>query len=487
MNTMIKHLSLSLTAVVCATGVTAALADKIDASKVTTFAAGAPARAAEVNSTIAELTSAIDDNEQRIAQLLATPAAPPAITLDVDCSADPAALNSAINNASLQTSLEINVSGTCSAVSITRDYVSINGVTAGTTITSNAEKTPVLKISRAKGIKLQNLILDGTDVAEIGLEVSYSSVTEATNLNISGAIDEAVIVILNSTLSLKGENTVIGGSAKSFVAGGFGAILIESGMTTTTSDDCTVQVERNGLFIGEGIFNATGDCLRVLGESLAIIELGTVNTNFATVTGTLYLESQGTDLDVTLNHSGQMLVFSGGTLYLIAKQGGTTTMNASSETASMTVTGNANATFLLTGGGQGSRITTTGNMFIADAYLLASAAGLGFDGRIELGTNGNNLQSEGSRIVLTGNADNNNVPHLGYATVNLNAASQLVLANATTVDTNTSLSVGRNSELNAYALDLTGNGNQVTCQFDGYAFSYFNEVFSDHCAPASAE
>lgn len=476
-----KQLLLPLTALLtCLAGIPAQ-ADAVDANNITSFTAGTPARAAEVNSTIAELTSAINDNDQRIASLLSMPDAPPAQNLSIDCNTDAASLNNAIAGASRETSLNISVSGNCSAVSIDRDYVTINGGTSGATITSTVEGTPALRVSQARSINLENLTLGGDNIAEVGLQVTSNSAVSAANLTVSGVTSDAVTVILNSVLQLNGDNTITGGSAQGLFAAGTSTVYINDGTTTVTSDDCSMDVVLNGVIISEGTLNASGSCLNIE-RGQVLIERGIVNTGTATITGELILDSRGTGNTVALNHSGRVLVFSGGSFSLIGREGGVATIDATTDDAHLAVTGNANANFLLLDGGDGSQVKTTGDLLVLDGYLIASGGeSSGFDGQIELGTSGDLLRVEGARVVVFGNAANNNVSHFGFGQTTLHLAAHMVIAGAAAVSADSNFVVGRNSELRAFGDVGLANSAGVACEGDGFAFSLIGSDFTNHC------
>lgn len=287
-------------------------------------------------------------------------------------------------------------------------------------------------------------------------------------------------MILNSVLQLGGDNTITGGPAVGFEAAGTSTVYISDGTTTVTSDDCSLDIELNGVFVSAGVLNASGSCLNVARGQVQI-ERGVINTETATVTGSLVLDSRSEGNPVALTHSSRVIVFSGGSIYLIAREGGSATMDATTDGAYLSVTGNANASFLLLDGGEGSQIKTTGDVNILDGYMIASAQeAAGFGGRIELGTSEDILLSEGSRVVLTGVRENDSIPHLGFGRSLLRVASHMVLGNAAAIGSDSSLFVQRNSEIRSFGVDLSSGGG-VTCDADGYAFSFVDNVFTDHC------
>lgn len=496
MNTMIKHLSLSLTALVCATGVTAALADKIDASKVTTFAAGAPARAAEVNSTIAELTSAIDDNDQRIAQLLATPAAPPAITLNVDCSADPAALSSAINGASRETALTINASGSCSAINISRDFVKIDGGTSGVTIRSDSQDVPPISVNEAQSVELKNLSLDGTGTARTALSVSANSTVKAIDLSISGATEVAIAASLQSLLLLQGENTISAGPAIGIHMNMAGLVFVESGTTVIDSDDCTISAYTSSRFFSSGIVRANGSCLFVDAESSVAISQGVVNTETVTVaSGTLAIGSfnfseglvnQSIDpTSMVLNYSGDIFIWTGGSFWVTARNGSNTTLMAANESARVVIVGNSNAVFATLLEGNGSTVTASGDMLVIDSYLSVSAGGEGVDNRVNLGTSEDFLYGRQSYMSASGGSDNNRFSDLQFGSASIQGASYMAIFDGVLLAPETILSADANSEIRSFSVNFSDNQNQLICYSDGTINTFINNEYINHCPVTS--
>ena len=118
---------------------------------------------------------------------------------------------------------------------------------------------------------------------------------------------------------------------------------------------------------------------------------------------------------------------------------------------------------------------------MSNAYLIASAVDAGFDGRIDLGVSENYLRADDSRVVFTGNSDSNNLARLHHGSVSLQLGSNLVLGTGSTVDPSAAFDLYQNTELRSFNLELGSNGNQITCISDGHAFSFIDQVFTDHC------
>ncbi|NCF43984.1 MAG: hypothetical protein GWP70_04080, partial [Proteobacteria bacterium] len=434
-----QHLALPL-ALLASLTLANAHADKVDAAAVTSFVAGTPAVAAEVNSTIAELTSAINDNDQRLASLLAMPDAPTAQALSIDCDADPEALNAAIASARRETSLDISVSGECNAVSINRDYVSIDGGPGGATIHSTAAQTPALRVSQARAVELKNLHLDGSGVAEVGLDITLGAVVEAANLTVTGATGDAIAAVLNSVLVLSGDTAVDVESAIGLYASGSSTVYISQGTTTVVTADCSVETELGGVLVSEGMLNLTGSCISIGSNSQAVIEgSSTITTGTMNVSGGSMILRGSAGNSVQVSHGDRVLISSGGSLFLAAADGGNVGLSAAADTnPSVVVAGNANIGFLLGSQGEGggtSRVDFASNLVVLDGYLISSANSAGvFDGRIQLGSNANFLRAENSRIVTSGSNADNNISHLGFGLVNLSHGVNTILGSATTVD-----------------------------------------------------
>ena len=280
---------------------------------------------------------------------------------------------------------------------------------------------------------------------------------------------------------ISGDNTITAGQAQGLYAAAASTIYISDGTTTITSDSCTFETKLGGVLVSEGTLNATGACVAVRSNSSIAIESGTVTTGTASIVGTLSLDSRGSDGAVTLNHSGRLLVFSGGTMFAIAREGATTTINATEDSAEIWLAGNASASLLLLDGGEGSQVTASSSIFMSNAYLIASAVDAGFDGRIDLGVSENYLRADDSRVVFTGNSDSNNLARLHHGSVSLQLGSNLVLGTGSTVDPSAAFDLYQNTELRSFNLELGSNGNQITCISDGHAFSFIDQVFTDHC------
>lgn len=296
-------------------------ADEVDQSRVTTFAAGTPAVAAEVNENIQALISSIDDNAGRITGLEVT--APPSDGVSdivINCDTDAGALNAAITSASRSIALNISVSGSCAPVLIeNRDNVSISGNPTATIGTDGSNSNP-LTIVNAGGIVLNDLILTG-GLAESAMLVGKHSSVTATNIQASGSTNSTVFVNLHSLLLMEGINSIVAGSNSiALKVESNATVVAESGATTITSSNEVLWMNGNSGMVGKNM-TLTGGEVKLFGASnllfQGIMTVGSTDVNFSSSFAVVLEQSEIATLNTNFGIYGSSLILNtekGGTI-----------------------------------------------------------------------------------------------------------------------------------------------------------------------------
>ena len=234
------------------------------AHALTTFTAGTPAKASEVNENFTELSDRIDALE----------AIHTGETVNVDCSADAGALLTAIDAAGGGDTLVIT--GTCNGpVSADRHALTLRANTPGVDgISAPGDTSPVLSVI-ARHVTVQGLLLTATvPSGSNGLAVYRNGSATVDNLAVTGA-QYSVVVARTGSAVIKNTGDV---DVVQAVSGG--SVRIVEG-----NSDFRIGAYRNGTVeirseaagtVFEGIELADGGVLRTRGTSTNITVNGTV-------------------------------------------------------------------------------------------------------------------------------------------------------------------------------------------------------------------
>ncbi len=294
-----------------------AVADEVDPAAITEFQSGQPALAAEVNANFNALISSINDNDSRLDALEAV-VSMPAISqqITVDCDADAAALANAIASGSLSVGLDITASGTCDAVLIDRDHVSITGPAI---INSNASGDDSVAVSNATNVFLNNLTIDGEGIAETALSVRYSSSVVATDVVIQGGADTTTWVQFSSSLRLDGTNSISSAERIALEASG-NAIVLATGATTLSSSDRPLILAAGGIAAG-GLDISGGEIVIEINSTMFMNGSINVGTVIVDRNSSLNMDADGDNLVI----NADINAFSYSVVLMDTRDGGTVT------------------------------------------------------------------------------------------------------------------------------------------------------------------
>jgi hypothetical protein len=262
-------------------------AGPVDPSAITTFEAGQPARAAEVNANFDALITAIDDNASQLAS------SGQDVAIEVDCGDVREALQQAIDGSDPTKPLRINVLGTatCGPIAVRRDNVSVKGGndtdTASRTIGTDGDGNAPVWVEGARHVTLSNLTIDAADggTSEVGVAVAKGALVNLDFVSVQNSTAEAVTVFVNSTAVLSGTNTFAGGSGRGLNIGGNATVFAENGETTisSTGGEPVLEMDANAVFGGGAAVNlsstgvpANGTSINVAGNSYLGLENGSI-------------------------------------------------------------------------------------------------------------------------------------------------------------------------------------------------------------------
>jgi hypothetical protein len=287
-------------------------AGPVDPNAITTFEAGQPARAAEVNANFDALITAINDNTTGTE-----------VAVEVDCADPRDALQQAIDGSDPTKPLAITVVGAepCGPVAVTRDNVSI---TNGTIQTDSLSQTPVL-IEGARHVVLSNVTIDGQNLAEAGLVIGKGALASVNGVNVSGTTIQAVNVFVQSSLVLGGDNNFDGGSEVGLNIGGNATVFAESGLTTisTAGTAPVLEMDANAVLGGPGLLDIIGGRAEISGNSFLGLENGSIDVaTLQVVKSQVVIEVEGDGAIFNLD-TVDFNLFGGSRVFLEAQELGT--------------------------------------------------------------------------------------------------------------------------------------------------------------------
>ncbi len=192
---------------------------------LTTFTAGSPARASEVNGNFTELND-------RIATLEAEHAAS---TVNVDCGSDTSALQTAV--AEVPTGATLVVTGTCTGpIMVNRNGLTLRASTAGTDgISSSGVNGAVLTV-RAHQTAIDGLSLHATSAVDSDGLLLLEGYAVLTDLHVSGA-EQSIIIARGGTAKMENTTRING----LYVVDG-GVVRMENG-----NGGFKIEARRNGV------------------------------------------------------------------------------------------------------------------------------------------------------------------------------------------------------------------------------------------------
>ncbi len=308
-----------------------AQAGPVDPSAITTFEAGQPARAAEVNANFDALITAIDDNASQLAS------SGQDVAIEVDCGDVREALQQAIDGSDPTKPLRINVIGTasCGPISITRDHVTIIGGTDADptprTIGTNAENSVPVWVEGARHVVLSRMTIDAADggsagaAAAVGVAVAKGALATLDFISVQNSTGEAVTVFVNSTAILSGNNTINGGSEVALNIGGNATVFAENGLTTieSTGGACVLEMDANAVLGGPAGLDISGNCAEISGNSFLGLENGSIDVaTLQVVKSQMVIEVEGEGAEFNLD-TVDFNLFGGSRVFLEAQELGT--------------------------------------------------------------------------------------------------------------------------------------------------------------------